>query len=136
VVKVPELDEDVKKMIIDNWNENIDVPRIELSRDVRLIDLQNDDYIVIHAPAVLQEFLGIGAKEYLLRARIRITVRSSDLDRAKTLRDEVLRITRNKELWGGWLNLRVELVEAIMDKERKLFSYIFELQAMNTHVVQ
>jgi hypothetical protein len=131
-----ELDEDVKRMIMDNWNENIDMPKIELSRDVRLVDLQNYDYVVIHAPTVLQEFLGIGAKEYLLRSKIRITVRSSDLDRAKILRDEVLRITRDKELWGGWLNLRVELVEAIMDKERKIFSYTFELSAVNTHVVQ
>jgi len=131
------IDEDLKAMLSNNWDETVvDRPRIVLAREVRMIDLQAGDIIVIDAPTEEEEFFGIGARDYLKRARCALHIRTSvGAERAEKMLQVVRSVLRKKENWSGWALLRFVALESLMDREKKIYSFTAEVEAIKSESV-
>jgi hypothetical protein len=131
------IDEDLKSILESNWDETVvGKPRIVLSREVRMIDLQAGDIIVIDAPTEEEEFFGIGATDYLKRARCALHIRTSvGAEQAKKMLQVVRSVLRKKENWSGWALLRFAALESLMDREKKIYSFTAEVEAIKSESV-
>jgi hypothetical protein len=128
------IDEDLKTILDSNWNTAVvDKPRIVLAREVRMVDLQAGDIIVIDAPTEEDDFFGIGARDYLKRTRCALHIRTGEsAERAEKMLQVVRSILRDGEKWGGWLLMRLAGLESLMDREKKIYSYTAEVEAMRS----
>jgi len=122
---------DFKSMIEDNWDTDTggDIPTIADIRDYRGIDVTNEDYIFIRGAPMADQFFGIGASEFRRNVNVTILIKSASKDRAKEMRDEVVRIMRTKSYWGDYENVLVTSISGMSDRERKIYSYILTISA-------
>ena len=127
-----EFDEDLKTILDANWNTSvIDKPKIYLTREARMIDLQYGNFIVIEPTRREDEFFGIGAVEYIVRARCSLMIRTgTSVDDANKMLSVVHGILRDKSNWSSWQNVRVSSLESLMEREKKIYSYVLEVEGI------
>jgi len=125
-------DEDLKTILDSYWDETIiDKPKIVLAREVRMIDLQSGNFVVLEPAHREDEFFGIGAVDFLVRARCSLTIRAgSSVGDANKMLSVVQTILRDKTKWGSWQNVRIVGLESLMDREKKIYSYALEVEAI------
>ena len=114
-----------------SW-EDIGVKLIK-SYDYKNIDLRVGDYIVVDGATERDEFLGIGAMEFVRYVTLRFNVRTSESRmRVREISEKVREILRAKENWSVGdrllLNLRISRQVDRSDIERGIFSQLFEVE--------
>jgi hypothetical protein len=130
-------DEDLKGILDSYWDETvIDKPKIVLAREVRMVDLQSGNFVIIEPAHREDEFFGIGAVDYLVRARCSLTIKAGgSVDDANKMLSVVQGILRDKSKWSSWMNVRISSLESLMDREKKIYSYALEVEAIKVESV-
>jgi len=131
-------DEDLREIIDANWDETvIDKPKIVLAREVRMIDLQAGNFVIFEPASREDEFFGIGAVDFLVRTRCSLTIKAGgSAEDAEKMLNVVQKILRNKFNWGSWQNVRVAWIESLMNREKKIYSYSLEVEAIKFEAVE
>jgi hypothetical protein len=97
------------------------------------IDLRTGDYVVIGPAAERDEFLGIGAMEFIRYVTIEVSVMTAESrERMRQLGEIVRRVIRTKEDWtvGDRLliNVRISRQTDRSDLERGLYTLTMEVE--------
>jgi hypothetical protein len=95
--------------------------------------LQAGHFIITEDVGTEEEFFGIGAADYLVRSRARLTIRTGEsVERAEKMLEVVRKVLRNKQTWGAWQNLRIAGLECLMEREKKIYAYVVDVEAMRS----
>jgi hypothetical protein len=97
------------------------------------IDLRTGDYVVVGPATERDEFLGIGAMEFIRYVTIEISVMTAESrERMRQLGEMVRRVIRTKEDWavGDRLLLNVRIARQVdrSDIERGLYTLTLEVE--------
>lgn len=107
------------------WDENVcEKPLIIYGKDVRLIDVQRNDYLIILSADEDEEFFGIGGREIRRTVRWSLISRSSkSWERGREIIEYARSLLRDIRNWGSWQYIMVSSVEDLTESEKKIYSF-------------
>jgi len=114
-----------------DW-ESVDV-KVVKAYEYKNIDLRTADYIIVESATERDEFLGIGAMEFIRFVNLTFSVKTmASRFRVREISEKVREILRKKENWfiddHLLLNLRIVRENDRSDIERGIFSQNFEVE--------
>lgn len=126
--------------ILGNYNWESEGVQVVRQWEAKAIDLRKSDYIIIGGVRERDEFLGIGAREYMRRVSVRLQIRVAESrERAREIVNKVRQIFRNKDNWfldGVWhLNMQIVDISDRTDAERRVFTHLLEISWFVVEVV-
>jgi len=127
---------DVEKMIFDGWSTGTGgvKPTIDKEQDFRYIPI-NTEYVLVNSLAQGDNFLGIGAVDYLRDVGVSVMVHTSQgRTRMIQMLEECRRIIRTKSKWtvngNKYDMVQMSVDTDLSDRKRKDWSISFDVTAI------
>jgi len=121
------------KLLVSNHDWEADGVKVVKAYDYKNIDLRTGDFVVIETAIERDEFLGIGAMEFIRYVTLRLDVKTAESRyRVREISEKIRNIVRMKENWfvDGHLLLNLRIAREIdrSDTERHIYSQEIEIE--------
>lgn len=136
---VTEPTDDMVNILTSNWASVAPaavMPTIGSVTNYRSIDMNDGDWVLVDEDIEeADSFFGLGAVDYKRDVIWVIKLKTGkDFHRLWEITSVLRRIIRNKNWWGGYMNLRISRVIDLSDRERKIWSFVITVTGFKCEI--